>query len=105
MVWVRATDPSGEGNDENRDAIQVTITATDVNDAPKVVDGWAEISIDEVNGAAFVELGYMQDGTMDPANPNLYHRSDEDRVDRGIWPEPIAGLDGDFSSIKSRRTA
>ena len=42
----------------------MTITATDVNDAPKVVDGWAEISINEVNSTAkdddvtkFVGLG------------------------------------------------
>ena len=31
---------------------------------------------------------------LDPSNPNLYHRRDEDRVDRGVWPEPIAGPDG-----------
>ena len=114
VFWVRATDPSGEGGGDNSDFIEVTITATDVNDAPKVVDGWAEISINEVNSTAkdddvtkFVGLGYMLTGTapdqtmqMDLANPNLYHRSDQDRVDRGIWPEPIAGPDGDLFEYK-----
>ena len=109
VVWVRATDPSGETTaDEDNDYIKVTITATHVNDAPKVTDGLAEISINEVdsskkdsNVTKFVGLGYMLAGTapsqtmvMDSADPNLYHRSDEDRVDRGIWPEPIAGPDG-----------
>ena len=63
-----------------------------------MVDGLAEISIYEVNAGKFVGLGYMLDSAgmtmMHPDNPNLYHRSDEDRVDRGIWPEPIAGSDG-----------
>ena len=40
VVWVRATDPSGEmTNDEDNDYIKVTITATDVNEAPTVT-GW-----------------------------------------------------------------
>ena len=47
-VWVRATDPSGEMNDEDNDYIKVTITATDVNEAPRVTGGLAEISIYEV---------------------------------------------------------
>ena len=107
VVWVRATDPSGEmTNDEDNDYIKVTITAIDVNDAPKVTDGLAEISIDEVNSSKkdsdvtkFVGLGYevaasATTQTLIATKPNLYHRSDEDRVDRGIWPEPIAGPDG-----------
>ena len=122
VVWVRATDPSGEmDEDEDNDYIKVTITATDVNDAPEVTDGLAEISIYEVDSSKmdsdaskFVGLGYelfdndsnpatpdvqreiMTDSTVTPPviAPNLYHRSDEDRVDRGIWPEPIAGSDG-----------
>ena len=108
VFWVRATDPSGETtNDENSDAIQVTVTATNVNDAPRISDGAPEISINEVNSSKkdtdvtkFVGLGYeLTDADppemqFDPTNPNLYHRSDEDRVDRGIWPEPLAGPDG-----------
>ena len=69
VFWVRATDPSGEGEGENHDYIKVTVTATNVNDAPKVVDGWAEMSIKEVNSTAkdddvtkFVGLGYELDG-------------------------------------------
>ena len=115
VFWVRATDPSGESVDgEDNDYIKVTVTATDVNDAPRVVDGRAEISLNEVNSTAedadvtkFIGLGYMQDGTdevptmvMDPAKPNLYHRSDEDRVDRGIWPEPLGGSDGRLFEYK-----
>ena len=103
---MRATDPSGEGQGEDHDYIKVTVTATQVNDAPRISDGAAEISINEVNSSKkdtdvtkFVGLGYeVLTGetaqTLMSNNPNLYHRSDEDRVDRGIWPEPIAGPDG-----------
>ena len=28
---------------------------------------------------------------MAAANPNLYHRTEEDIVDRATWPDPIAG--------------
>ena len=106
VFWVRATDPSGEGNGEDHDYIKVTVTATDVNDAPRVIDGLAEISINEVGSSKkdsditkFVGLGYeIEDGatvqSLIDTNPNLYHRSDEDRVDAGSWPEPIAGPDG-----------
>ena len=49
-VVVRATDPSGETtNDENRDDITVVITVTDVEEAPKVTDGYAIIQVNEVN--------------------------------------------------------
>ena len=111
--WVRATDPSGETNlGEDHDYIKVTVTATDVNDAPRVVDGRDEISLKEVNstakdddGTRFIGLGYRlntdgDDQEADPTNPNLYHRADEDRVDRGIWPEPLAGPDGSLFEYK-----
>ena len=96
-VWVRATDPSGEmTNDEDNDYIKVTITATDVNEAPTVTGGLAEISIYEVNDSGFVGLGYTLDSAgmmiMDSADPNLYRRLDHDRVDSGRWS--IGGDDG-----------
>ena len=107
VLWVRATDPSGENtDDEDNDYIKVTITATDVNDAPKVTNGLAEISINEVDSSKkdsgdtkFVGLGYEltdtpQARTIISTDSNLYHRDEEDRVDRGEWPEPIAGPDG-----------
>ena len=106
-VWVRATDPSGEGEDENRDHIEVTIKATDVNEAPKVSDGDAELSVKEMDSSKkdtdvtkYVGLGYeLTTATppvkqLDPGNPNLYHRSEDDNVDSTRWPEPIAGPDG-----------
>ena len=94
VVWVRATDPSGEmTNNEDNDYIKVTITATDVNEAPTVTGGLAEISIYE-DSHKFVGLGYMQGGTMDRADPNLYRRLDHDRVDSGKWS--IGGLDGSY---------
>ena len=100
-VVVRATDPSGEPDSENRDDIVVKITATDVDEAPTISEGAAELSVDEVNstaGDAFVGLGYELDETgamvLSAGNPNLYHRSEEDSVDRAEWPEPIAGPDG-----------
>ena len=118
-VVVRATDPSGEttGN-ENRDDIVVTINVSDVNEAPRITEGDAELAIYEVNSTdkdtvfdKYVGLGYMTDDdddptnpnlaatpddrlALDPANPNLYKRTEEDLVDRAIWPEPIAGPDG-----------
>ena len=97
VVWVRATDPSGETNgDEDTDDIKVTITATDVNEAPTVTGGFGEISINEVDGSKFVGLGYTLDSAgmmiMDPDDPNLYRRLDHDRVDSGRWS--IGGLDG-----------
>ena len=89
-VWVRATDPSGEMTDnEDTDDIKVTITATDVNEAPTVTGGLAEISIYE-DSYKFVGLGYMQDGMMN--SDTLYRRLDHDRVDSGRWS--IGGDDG-----------
>ena len=119
VVWVRATDPSGEGvasdgsritdtanlnYNEDTDYIKVTITATDVNEAPRVTGGRAEISIYEVDDskkdsdvAKFVGLGYEIAGdateqTLIATAPNLYRRLDYDRVDSGRWS--IGGLDG-----------
>ena len=107
-VVVRATDPAGEG-EESRDDIVVTINVTDVNEAPKVTVGAFELAVYESNSTdkdtvfdKYVGLGYMTDDdddpdnqlTLDPTNPNLYKRSEEDLVDRAIWPEPIAGPDG-----------
>ena len=111
---VRATDPSGEPNGQDRDDIVVTINVTDVNEAPKVTEGAFEMSVDEINSTAkdsdvrkYVGLGYEvvdgADATPNTADdvqahiegdPNLYKRSEEDLVDRAIWPEPIAGPDG-----------
>ena len=105
-VVVRAIDPSGEtANGEDRDDILVEITATDVEEAPEVVRGSSEITINESNSTAmagevkFVPLGYAlnddDDQVMDETNPNLYHREEEDLVDRATWPDdPIPGPDG-----------
>ena len=119
VLWVRATDPSGEGFDdkgkritdidhdnynEDNDYIKVTITASDINEAPRVTGGLAEISIYEVDSSKkdsdvtkFVGLGYevVDDATMQTliaTAPNLYRRLDYDRVDSGKWS--IGGLDG-----------
>ena len=109
ILWVRATDPSGEIDDEDNDYIKVTITASDINEAPKVKDGRAEISIDEVDSskkpsdgsAYYIGLGNAADGlggvTQSANNDNLYRRDDADRVDSGRWPDgPIPGPDGDL---------
>lgn len=105
-VVVRATDPSGEGNNENRDDIVVTITATNVNEAPSV-RGEAELSVNEVDSSKkdsdvtkFVGLGYELNAAGDAQemnDSNLYHRDEEDAIDRATWPDnPIAGRDGRF---------
>ena len=108
-IVVRATDPSNETDDNNnRGEIVVRITATDVNEAPSVSSGMAEMSVNELDSgkkdtdpSKYVALGYMIDTTADPAvvsldtiNPNLYQRSDVDANDVATWPEPISGPDG-----------
>ena len=103
VVVVRAIDPSGEGGGEDRDDITVTITATDVNEAPRVTDGMAELTVkeaDEGNKNFYIGLGNAttsKNGVeidLNANDENLYHRDEEDIVDRAIWPEPIAGDDG-----------
>ena len=123
VFYVRATDPSGEtALDENRDEIEVTVTADNVNEAPSVTDGRAELFVreaDSSNKNEYFGLEYRLNPapnlTNAPDNPinyywtgsawgakasaaattdNLYHREEEDVVDRAIWPEPIAGPDG-----------
>ena len=48
VVYVRATDPSGEAGGEDSDTIKVTITATNVNEAPKV-SGAAQLWVNEAD--------------------------------------------------------
>ena len=60
---VRATDPSGEGDDENRDDIVVTVALTDVNEAPDV-DGMSELWVNEDDSTRdipFMGLQYRVD--------------------------------------------
>ncbi len=115
-VVVRATDPSGDPNNQNRDDIVVTVTATNVNEAPTVM-GLAELAVNEADSSdddSYAGLEYrlnpdnsseyLQPGdpityatstdTASTTTDNLYHRSEQDVVDRAIWPEPIAGPDG-----------
>ena len=76
VVVVRATDPSGEPDDENRDDIVVTITATDVNEAPSV-RGLAELAVNEANSTAknaYFGLEYR----LNPGNSSEYLQDDED---------------------------
>ena len=109
-VVVRATDPSGETlNEENRDDITVVITVTDINEAPKVTDGYSIIQVNEMNeskkstdnGQYYIGLG----NTASEASPytvtenanqqNYYKVSDEDPVDSHRWPDNfVPGPDG-----------
>ena len=121
VFWVSATDPSNEPNGENHDAIEVTVTATNVNEAPKVL-GMSELVVNEADSSNknfYRGLEYR----MNPANPaqylnaggngwvaadaadfattasttsdNRYTRSEEDTVDGSMWPDnPIMGDDG-----------
>ena len=106
-IVVRATDPSNEtDNNDNRGEIVVRITATDVNEAPSVSSGMAEMSVDEIDSSKkdtditkYVGLGYeivseATEQTPIAGNPNLYQRSDVDANDVATWPEPISGPDG-----------
>ena len=100
-VVVRATDPSGEEN-EDSDVILVKIVATDVNEAPGVAGlGLAELEVDEVNSSDndyFVGLGNTVDENdnivTNGSTGNLYQRTEQDLVDSTSWPEPIGGADG-----------
>ena len=105
VLFVRATDPSGEADGEqNSDEIEVTITAADVNEAP-VVSGMAELMVDEADSSnknRYVGLGSTEDSdgniteNSETNTTNVYRRNEEDAVDRATWPEPIAGPDGDL---------
>ena len=124
VVYVRATDPSGEAGGEDSDTIKVTVTVTDVNEAPKVT-GADELWVNEANSSdknSYLGVEYQIDpatglylrdpgdnnepavyGTAKDAggdvvatstNNNLYTRSEEDLTDTTTWPEPISGPDG-----------
>ena len=116
-VVVRATDPSGEEGEENRDDITVVIKVTDVNEAPKVTDGFSIIQVYEVNESKestdgadyYIGLGNVRNtnGTADDTSDdtvdekandqNYYKKSDEDPVDSHEWPNnPIPGPDGQW---------
>ena len=119
-VVVRATDPSGEGmddnsagpdEDENRDDITVVITVTDVNEAPKVTDGYSIIKVKEMNeskelkdnGQYYIGLGNEAldaapyTVTKNANNQNYYKKEDEDPVDSHDWPDNlIPGPDGQW---------
>ena len=77
IVVVRATDPSGDANDENSADITVTITARDVNEAPRIVSGNSELVVDE--NASLPD----PDATIET---NRYQRLDEDANDiASVW--------------------
>ena len=126
QVVVRATDPSGEDEEENRDDITVVITVTDVNEAPKVTDGYAIIQVNEVNSSKestdgadyYIGLGNVSntnnspedtsDDTVDEGGEesgtkqNYYKKDDEDPVDSHRWPDnPIPGPDGRWFEYSS----
>ncbi len=66
-VVVRATDPSNETtNNNNTDTILATITATDVNDAPKVTMGAREMTLAE------------KDSSKEPTDDDYYTALTED---------------------------
>ena len=100
VVFVRATDSSGELGGENRDEVEVTITAAAVNEPPSV-SGMAELKVNEADSSDnnyYVGLGNTADSdgaiTLNATTINLYHGSEEDAVDLVTWPAPIAGPDG-----------
>ena len=102
VVFVRATDPSGEGGGENSDEVEVTVTATDVNEAPAVSGpGSTKLVVREADSSRdnhYVGLGNTADAdgaiTMNATTANLYRGLEEDAFDIMTWPGPIAGPDG-----------
>ena len=126
QIVVRATDPSGEIDttanpavEENRDDITVVITVTDVNEAPKVIDGYSFIQVNEMNESKestdgadyYIGLGNTRndnntaedtsdDTVNDNANKqNYYQKMDQDPVDSHDWT--IAGPDGRWFEYSS----
>ena len=100
VIFVRATDSSGEQGGESSDEIEVAITATDVNEAPRV-SGMVELKVIEADSSDdnyYVGLGNTADPdgtvTMHATTTNLYRVSDEDTDDIVTWPGPIFGPDG-----------
>ena len=81
-VWVRATDPSGESDDE-----ELTITVEDANDAPEI-EGLAEQRVREQDSDpstnALIHTAYL--GVPEPR----YTAPDEDEFDEITW-----SLEGD----------
>ena len=69
-VTVRATDPSGSG-----DNIPVTITAENVNEDP-IVTGQAELSVLELTGAVYVSLPDAPDDQPDNPGSRNYMRNE-----------------------------
>ena len=115
---VRATDPSNEGADRgvtphvyrDSDEITVTVKATQENEAPKVTEGLADLTINEANsrekedGKAnyFINLGYLPTGAdsnleLDPDNLNLYKDDDADAPDNPSWV--VDGPDKDWFAL------
>ena len=118
---VRATDPSGEGADtgvtpnvyRDSDEITVTVKATQANEAPKVTEGLADLTIDEANSREkddeepnyFINLGYQlstpddpnSDLEFNPANLNLYKDDDADAPDNPSWT--VEGPDKDWFAL------
>ena len=104
---MRATDPTNEADGENRDDITVTINASDVNEAPQIVSGMAEISIRELKtDGSFIGLPRpvppddidadypastdAVDYAGDP-DMNLYQWEDQDSNESPTWS--VAGAD------------
>ena len=80
VVYVRATDPSGEADGEDSDTIKVTITVTDVNEAPKV-SGESRLWVNEANSTDknfYLGVEYQ----IDP-DTGLYLRTPDDPATTG----------------------
>ena len=103
--WVRATDPSGETAQR-----EVTVTATDTNDAPKIMGSISsgtipaapsELKVDEISE----DTGSTYNGSPDmmlPANldrNNVFTASDEDARGQITWS--LSGPDMDDFQLSS----
>ena len=98
-VVVRAIDPSGAPDGEDRDDITVVITASDVPEAPKVTTGNAVIEVVEMNADCYIGLGNRAgtaagDCPVDDnvSDENLYKKQDDDAND-GVRRWELSGPD------------
>ena len=90
-IVIRATDPSGEFDDQT-----LTITAEDVNDAPEIMNGKAELrvleqDIDDKNYTGSPDMVSRTVGT--DRLDNTYTGSDQDAFDQVTWT--LEGDDAD----------
>ena len=85
---VRATDPSGEFDDQD-----VTVTATNENDAPKIA-GLSELRVNEEDSTGMPDMAVREASSAD-IRANTYTAADQDDPDQVTW----VALEGEDAAL------